>query len=142
SPWGYVAAGVGGLALGCVIGSNRTPTYSNPYAGSGSHTTVVYNYAQPIASPSVQGGPAPPSDSSVKPEVTTAFDQARHSFHAGQYQAALHHPAAAIKTPPPAAVLQEFRALCLFALGHYDEAAAALYGVLAAGPGWDWETVS
>jgi tetratricopeptide (TPR) repeat protein len=38
-------------------------------------------------------------------------------------------------------VLHEFRALCLFALGRYDEAAAALYVVLTAGPGWDWATM-
>lgn len=31
--------------------------------------------------------------------------------------------------------------LCLFALGRYDEAAAALYAVLSVGPGWDWTTL-
>ena len=28
--------------------------------------------------------------------------------------------------------------MTLFALGRYDDAAAALYAVLAVGPGWDW----
>ncbi|HMF38452.1 MAG TPA: tetratricopeptide repeat protein, partial [Isosphaeraceae bacterium] len=37
--------------------------------------------------------------------------------------------------------LHEFRALCLFALKRYDEAAAALYAVLSVGPGWDWTTL-
>ena len=37
--------------------------------------------------------------------------------------------------------LHEFRALALFALGRYDEAAAALYAVLSVGPGWDWSTL-
>ena len=37
--------------------------------------------------------------------------------------------------------LHEFRALCLFALGRYDEAAIPLYAVLAVGPGWDWATL-
>ena len=37
--------------------------------------------------------------------------------------------------------LHEFRALALFALGRYDEAAAALYAVLSVGPGWDWLTL-
>ncbi len=37
--------------------------------------------------------------------------------------------------------LHEFRALALFALGRYDEAAAALYAVLSVGPGWDWSTM-
>jgi len=39
-------------------------------------------------------------------------------------------------------VLHEFRALVFFAMGEYDEAAEVLYSVLAAGPGWDWQTVS
>src|SRR5204862_8098905 len=34
-----------------------------------------------------------------------------------------------------------FRALVLFAQKNYREAAAAIYAVLAARPGWDWETV-
>ena len=37
--------------------------------------------------------------------------------------------------------MHEFRALCLFALGRYDEAAATLYAVLSVGPGWDWTTL-
>src|SRR5262249_34746526 len=37
--------------------------------------------------------------------------------------------------------LHEFRALCLFALKRYDEAAGVLYAVLSVGPGWDWSTL-
>ncbi len=37
--------------------------------------------------------------------------------------------------------MHEFRALCLFALGRYDESAATLYAVLSVGPGWDWTTL-
>ena len=37
--------------------------------------------------------------------------------------------------------LHEFRRQTLFALGRYDEAAAPLYAVLSAGPGWDWTTL-
>ena len=43
-----------------------------------------------------------------------------------------------LKTDP---VLHEFRALCLFALKRYDEAAAVTYAVLSAGPSWDWATM-
>ena len=39
-------------------------------------------------------------------------------------------------------VLHEFRALCLFAQGDYQQSAAATYAVLSGGPGWDWTTVS
>jgi tetratricopeptide (TPR) repeat protein len=42
---------------------------------------------------------------------------------------------------PSDATLHEFRALCLFALKRYKEAAAGVYAVLAAGPGWDWDTM-
>ena len=48
----------------------------------------------------------------------------------------------AIAALPSDAALHEFRALTLFAQGKYTEAAAALYAVLAAGPGWDWKTMS
>jgi tetratricopeptide (TPR) repeat protein len=47
----------------------------------------------------------------------------------------------ALKPHPNDPVLHEFRALCLFALGRYDEAAGVLYVVLTAGPGWDWATM-
>ena len=33
------------------------------------------------------------------------------------------------------------RSLALFAQGNYKDAAAGLYAVLAAGPGWDWDTM-
>src|SRR5262249_33485513 len=38
-------------------------------------------------------------------------------------------------------ILHEFRALVLFALKRYDEAAATAYAVLTAGPGWNWPTM-
>jgi tetratricopeptide (TPR) repeat protein len=47
----------------------------------------------------------------------------------------------AIRQTPNEAALHEFRGLALFALKRYDEAAAALYAVLAVGPGWDWPTL-
>jgi tetratricopeptide (TPR) repeat protein len=39
-------------------------------------------------------------------------------------------------------VIHEVRALALFALGRYPEAAAALNAVLASAPGMDWTTIS
>ena len=38
--------------------------------------------------------------------------------------------------------MHQFRALILFATKDYSQAAAALYAVLSAGPGWDWTTLS
>jgi uncharacterized protein (TIGR03066 family) len=46
-----------------------------------------------------------------------------------------------IEAQPSDPVLHEFRALCEFALGNYRQAAAGIYNVLSAGPGWDWTTL-
>ena len=71
-----------------------------------------------------------------------AFNKARQEFYAGNYDAALASTDAAIKEMPNDAVIHEFRALTLFALGKYQDAAATLYAVLGVGPGWDWTTMS
>jgi tetratricopeptide (TPR) repeat protein len=42
---------------------------------------------------------------------------------------------------PRDTVVHEFRGLVLFALKKYPEAAAAVYAVLASGPGWNWTTM-
>ena len=47
----------------------------------------------------------------------------------------------AIRLLPSDATLHEFRAMTLFAQGRYKDAAATLYAVLAAGPGWGWDTM-
>ena len=47
-----------------------------------------------------------------------------------------------MKASPKDSVLHEVRALALFAIGRYEEAAAALNAVLAAAPGMDWTTMS
>jgi hypothetical protein len=38
--------------------------------------------------------------------------------------------------------MHEFRALCLFAMRDYKQAAAAMYAVLSGGPGWDAATLA
>jgi tetratricopeptide (TPR) repeat protein len=81
----------------------------------------------------------PLADSS---EGITVFDQARAAFLKGQYDAAMKLTDTAIAQMPHDAVLHEFRALVLFALQHYAEAAAAIHAVLDVGPGWDWKTLS
>ncbi len=69
------------------------------------------------------------------------FDAGRQSFHDGDYAGALQKTDQALTKLPNDTTLHEFRALCLFALGRYDEAAATLYAVLSVGPGWDWTTL-
>jgi tetratricopeptide (TPR) repeat protein len=69
------------------------------------------------------------------------FLAGREAFRAGEFTRALILTDLALQTNRNEPVLHEFRALCLFALGRYDEAAAALYVVLTTGPGWDWATM-
>ena len=77
----------------------------------------------------------------IKGQSPVEFDRAREAFARGDPKAALALVDAAIKDLPTDATLHEFRALCLFALKDYRRAAETLYAVLAAGPGWDWETM-
>jgi len=69
------------------------------------------------------------------------FDAAREAFKAGDYVKAHKLTEKAIELLPSDATLHEFRALTQFAQGRYKDAAATLYAVLAAGPGWDWQTM-
>ena len=70
-----------------------------------------------------------------------SFDDARAAFKKGDYAKAQELADKAIALLPSDATLHEFRALTLFAQGRYKDAAATLYAVLAAGPGWDWKTM-
>src|SRR5262249_33717915 len=74
--------------------------------------------------------------------ATQSFDAARAAFKQNDYKTALDDVNAAIAKVPNDASLHEFRAFVLFATGKYKDAAAAIYAVLSAGPGWDWTTLS
>src|SRR5262249_3580703 len=77
----------------------------------------------------------------VVDQSVASFDSARSVFRTGDYRQALALADQAIKETPNDPILHEFRAICLFAMGRYDEAAVPLYTVLSAGPGWDWTTL-
>jgi hypothetical protein len=150
--WGGAGWGLGGLGLGLALGYGigawgiGSPlynwgyaSYSNPYYGYPSAPAVVaapYDYGQPI------DAQAPPPDQAVSDAATQAFAAAREAFKAGDYKQALTQSDQALKSMPNDASLHEFRALVLFALGQYEEAAAPLYAVLTNGPGWDWTTLA
>ncbi len=119
--------------------------YSNPYYVAGGDYGG-YDYSEPIVmAPTEQTLAGDPSDlappAEVTPEELSRFDQARQEFFAGDYQAALASTNAALKELPNDAVIHEFRALILFAMGKYQDAAATLYPVLSVGPGFDWTTM-
>lgn len=158
--WGYmwdnypVASAIGLTAWGI----NRIgygwgySDYSNPYVSSGD--SYGYDYSQPLvypesyaaaASPGVASGVSPADAPSTSQQPTdeglAAFEEARSAFRNGNYTGALASLDITLKTMPNDTVVHEFRSLVLFALGKYPEAAAAIYAVLAAGPGWDWTTM-
>jgi tetratricopeptide (TPR) repeat protein len=113
--------------------------YSNPYYAE----SMPASYSEPILSmpvePSQDPSALPPG---VSAEAVAKFDEARAAFMEGRYEDALKLTDGAITQMPRDAVLHEFRALVLFALKRYTEAAATIHAVLAVGPGWDWKTLS
>ena len=95
-----------------------------------------YNYSQPISTT------AAPPEQAVAGQATSAFDQAREAFKAGDYAQALQLDQQALAQMPNDTTMHEFLALVYFAQGKYEQAAAPLYAVLSVGPGWDWTTLS
>lgn len=154
--WGehpvWSAFAVTGWALNAAGYMFGTWGYTNPYYDAAYASTAPYDYSEPIviysepaqaAAPSTQavadGSGLPPG---VSQEALNQFEQARAAFGQGDYKQALALANQALKSMPSDATLHEFRALCLFALGQYREAAATLNAVLAVGPGWDWTTMA
>jgi tetratricopeptide (TPR) repeat protein len=128
--------------LGSFAGASLYSGYVNPYntiviaaQPVQPATTIVYDYSQPINVAAAAPDPA------VETSTEQVFSAARDSFKAGDYPRALDLADQVLKQTPNAPVVHEFRALCLFALKRYDEAAAVAYAVLSAGPGWNWSTL-
>jgi hypothetical protein len=114
------------------------PSYVNPFLKLSSPVVLgqVADYRQPI---DVIARPA--FESTAAPAVAK-FDASRQSFRSGDYPKALSLIDEVLRSLPNDADAHEFRGVVLFALGRYEEAATALYAVLAAGPGWDWATLA
>ena len=110
--------------------------YSNAYYGPSTIVAGPYDYAQPI-DPTL----SPPPTNAATDEALALFGSARDAFKQGSFESALQLANEALAKTPNDTALHEFRALCLFALGRYDEAATTLYAVLSVGPGWDWSTL-
>jgi tetratricopeptide (TPR) repeat protein len=151
-----------GATIGWLSSPGYNVVYSNPYWVA--PPVVIYNYAQPIPAPPPElaasafppapddaaleagdrlptGAPPPPEPDNDAKQANRLFDDARDLFKAGNYADAQGKVEMAIKKLPSDATLHEFRALTLFAQSKYKDAAAGLYAVLAAGPGWDWDTM-
>jgi tetratricopeptide (TPR) repeat protein len=104
---------------------------------------VHLDYSQPIPAPAPppEGEDELPLDEATE-EAIALFDKGREAFRAGDYKKALELADQAIELLPTDATLHEFRALALFAMKEFQQAAATIYAVLATGPGWNWETVN
>jgi tetratricopeptide (TPR) repeat protein len=144
-PVGWWTAGYwAGAASSAIPWSWGYWPYYNPYcAGPIVVGSTTIDYSQPIVV--AQAASSPPvsqAGPTAEEQATPRFDAARNAFMQGDYRAALAQVDQAIAQVPNDTVLHEFRGLVLFALGRYKEAAAAVYAVLSAGPGWDWTTLS
>ena len=138
--WGITAWGLNSLA--CSWGYYQ---YANPFYVAPAPAVVVVpalNYSQPVVNV-VHALPESGAEPPPMPETAQqAFDAAMTAFKRGDYGTALDKSEQALKDFPNDPAMHQFRALCLFALGEYQRAAAAVHSVLASGPGWDWTTMS
>jgi hypothetical protein len=138
------------VPLGWLLAANANWIYANPYYVAPPVATTVnfYNYSQPIPTVAQQEAPseapaaAPANNNDAAGEKAAALlDRARDEFKANDFAAARATVEAAVAELPNDPTLHEFRALCLFAERKFTEASAAIYAVLAAGPGWNGETM-
>ncbi len=136
--------GLGAWTLGSLYYDTGYNTYHNPYQAPPIHTrTTVINYSQPISVVASRLEPEPEAAALTSEEMSTAaIERARAEFQNGDYLAALKSTDESISYASGDSALHEFRALCLFALGRYGDAAGVLNPVLASGPGWDWATMA
>jgi tetratricopeptide (TPR) repeat protein len=106
--------------------------------------TTVIDYSQPTVVVERETLPEEPlpADDPVVSQAMTQFELAREAFARGDYNAALQATHGALEQLPDDVVLHEFLALVHFAQGNYRDAAGTIHAVLAAGPGWNWETMS
>jgi tetratricopeptide (TPR) repeat protein len=138
-PWGIAA-----WSLGSLYYNSGYSSYHNPYAAPPVHTkTTIINYTQPISVVASQEVPEPQEAAMTSEEMSSAaLERARDAFSNSDYLSALKATDESISYAASDPALHEFRALSLFALGRYGDAAGVLNPVLASGPGWDWATMS
>jgi tetratricopeptide (TPR) repeat protein len=152
-PWFWLGTGV---AANWLWGPGESWAYADPYyVPPPVGVAPVYDYSQPIPVPapilmddsaSYDEDQGPPPESAPAPAdnetaVANLFNQAKQAFLANDYVNAQRLIDQAIPMQPKDTTLHQFRALTFFAQQKYQEAAAAIYAVLAVAPGWDWDTM-
>jgi tetratricopeptide (TPR) repeat protein len=142
-----VGWGLGSLTSGWGYGTSYyNPYYTQPVAA----VAAPYDYSQPVVVNNYAAAEAAEGDAvtQVPPETpateqaTKLFDEGLAQFKAGDYRGALANFDAALAKLPGDPVVHEVRALTLFALGEYQQAAVALNSFLSSAPGMDWTTMS
>jgi tetratricopeptide (TPR) repeat protein len=121
--------------------------YTNPYTtqtagGSDSNTYAASAEQNSSTTAAASNDELASSREDVSAAVKQRMDAALLAFKNRDYAAAQRECEQAIELSIVDCNLYEFRALCQFAQGNYRPAAATLYSVLAAGPGWNWNTLS
>lgn len=148
---GLATMAMPGWGMGASYYNSGYQPYYNPYNSDGGDYSAGYDYSQPVqvvqySVPSQSS--SSPDASATQTNAPTASDaalqhgeKARKAFRYEDYTNALNEANLALKQMPGDPGLHEFRALALFALGHYQPAAAAVHSILAVGPGWNWTTM-
>lgn len=143
--WGEaIGWGLLGWGLGALCFSSGYNDYENPYPVAPVQTSygTPVTYAQPITVTAVETSPAEEvAIQQMAEKSATHIEKSQEEFRQGNYVAALESANAAVAESPGDGALHEYRALVLFALGKFSEAAGVLNPVLAGGPGWDWTTM-
>ncbi len=136
--WGLV-----GWSLGKLIFDSGYQTYSNPYPAQPvpSATGSQITYSQPITVVAAQTAPVDQDATKMTERSESHIAASQEAFKQADYLRALEAANKAVGEAPGDGALHEYRALVLFALGKYSEAAGVLNPVLAGGPGWDWTTM-
>lgn len=129
--WGYGGWGLGSLAYNSGYLGYSNPYYDDSFGG--------YDYAQPIP---VDFGESPTAAVAEDNSADAALNAAVAAFKENDYDMALNIINKGVAQYPTDSVMHEFRALVLFAMGDYRQAAATIHSVLAIGPGWDWTTLT
>lgn len=137
--WGLAAWGLGNL-----IFNSGYQSYSNPYPAQPVATASgpPVTYQQPITIVATQTAPKDEAAATAMAEKSAScIEQSQAAFRDKNYLVALEAATKAVGEAPGDGALHEYRALVLFALGKFSEAAGVLNPILASGPGWDWTTM-
>jgi tetratricopeptide (TPR) repeat protein len=137
--WGLACWGLGSLAYDTGYYSYSNPYVPEPYR----FETTVINYTEPMAVTARQYTSGDDIASNLSASRSAdALDRSQSAFRDGDYLKALSAVDEAISYQPGDSALHEYRALVLFALGKYRDAAGVLHPLLASGPGWDRATMT